>query len=860
MGPDNNMGTITHLPVSVNKLATVLFLIFGSVLVEDLFVFAETPTTTITYTTGAGDLGTRTITQDHTILIVGGTRSDQGSGTNLFHSFKQFNVGGGDTAKFLNTTPSLHTDAILSRVTGGSLSSIYGTIDTSSYPGTNFFLMNPAGIVFGPSAILNVSGSVAFTTADYLRLANANGSNAGIFHANTTATNLLTSASVAAFGFLGENPVAIEAQGTTLAMQPGQSISLVGGNITVQSGMLIDKADPSAPGNQVYIGSIASPGELLAGTLAPAENIIRQFPGTLGTVHISHESKIDTSNQNGGTIRIRGGHLVVDNSKIFAGSGGISFDTTSISLKNSALIGTYTTATANAGDITLRAARDIKMDSHARVESQTFVASRDAGNITFRTSQGNVTLSNDATITSQAFTGGRNAGSIEIEAQNGDIRLETSSLIFPSTDREAKGIGGVRITANNLELSQASRIDSDNKTTQVASPIDILVRGRLRLTGGSEIESTTTLGKARAADMIIKASEIQILEGSKLSANAEAASTGAGGGISIQGLVGSSDSVTVDGPGSGIFTGTKGIGPGGAIDLVTRSLSLQNGGTISAETTGTSASAIGGSINITATDQVTLTDGASITARSTGPADAGTISINAGQQLDLMGKSSITTEAKQASGGNINLQATDRIRLVDSTLSASVSDGPGGGGNISIDPKLVLFQNSTVLAQADQGTGGRIAIRADSFVSDANTVVNADAGRGVNGTVTIQSPTSNLSGTVGQLVSKTSPPQVLLQNRCVALAGGEQSTFLLAGRDTLPTEPGGWLNSPISMEHWTGKDTEHASGLMARKTESKRLPSIATHKNDPTILSLRRLTPPGFLVRAFATGSTGCPS
>jgi hypothetical protein len=189
-----------------------------------------------------------------------------------------------------------------------------------------------------------------------------------------------------------------------------------------------------------------------------------------------------------------------------------------------------------------------------------------------------------------------------------------------------------------------------------------------------------------------------------------------------------------------------------------------------------------------------------------------------------------------------------------------VRGGTGSGGNITIDPKVVILQNSEVLAQAVRGNGGDISITTPVFVADQSSRVDASTPFGLNGKVTIQSPTSNLSGTVGQLVSKTSPPQVLLQNRCVALAGGEQSTFILSGRDTVPSEPGGWLRSPMSMEPWTGDDTRHASGLMVRKTEAKRLPSIDAHKNDPTILSLRRLTPPGFLVRAFATGSTGCPS
>ncbi len=85
--------------------------------------------------------------------------------------------------------------------------------------------MNPNGIIFGPTASVNVGGMATFTTASYLRLTDTE-----IFHVSPGATSVLTSASVAAFGFLGSNPAAIAVQGSTLEMQPGQSISLVGGN------------------------------------------------------------------------------------------------------------------------------------------------------------------------------------------------------------------------------------------------------------------------------------------------------------------------------------------------------------------------------------------------------------------------------------------------------------------------------------------------------------------------------------------------------------------------------------------------------------------------------------------------------
>ena len=227
----------------------------------------------------------------------------------------------------------------------------------------------------------------------------------------------------------------------------------------------------------------------------------------------------------------------------------------------------------------------------------------------------------------------------------------------------------------------------------------------------------------------------------------------------------------------------------------------------------------------------------------------------------MLDGSSITTQAAKASGGNIDIRAIDRIRFVNSSISTSVLGENGSGGNIFIDPKVVILEGSNVTAESVGGTGGNITFVTPLFLQDSASQVSAKSQRGVSGTVNIQSPTANLSGAVGQLVSKASPPQVLLQNRCIALAGGEQSTFILSGRDTLPIEPGGWLRSPVSMEHWTGEDTEHASGLMVRRNRPKGLPRMIRTMDKTQVLSLRGLTPPGFLVQAFAGDSlTGCRS
>ncbi len=162
--------------------------------------------------------------------ITGGTRP--GAGPNLFHSFGQFGVPTSNIANFLNDS-GLATSNILGRVTGGSPSNIFGTIQTSGFGSANLFLMNPAGILFGPNATLNIGGMATFTTADSLKLADGT-----VFHAapNAAADALLSVAPVASFGFLGPRSGPITVDHSTLQVPEGKGLALVGGAIRIEGG------------------------------------------------------------------------------------------------------------------------------------------------------------------------------------------------------------------------------------------------------------------------------------------------------------------------------------------------------------------------------------------------------------------------------------------------------------------------------------------------------------------------------------------------------------------------------------------------------------------------------------------------
>jgi len=75
----------------------------------------------------------------------------------------------------------------------------------------------------------------------------------------------------------------------------------------------------------------------------------------------------------------------------------------------------------------------------------------------------------------------------------------------------------------------------------------------------------------------------------------------------------------------------------------------------------------------------------------------------------------------------------------------------------------------------------------------------------------------------------------------------------VAGRDSLPTEPGSWLASPLALG---------PAGFSADSvTEGGEQARVIDLAQETTVLSLRQIAPAGFLTQAFAVDeSTGCQS
>lgn len=194
--------------------------------------------------------------------IGGGTLSTDGQ--NLFHSFSQFGLTQGQIANFL-ANPQLQN--ILGRISGNSPSFIDGRLQISG-GSPNLFLLNPAGIVFGANASLNVSAAFTATTATAIGFGcGAGGSCTGWFNATGPIAASPLTGTPNGFAFATSQPGAIVNAGN-LAVTAGRSLTLLGGTV-VNTGQL------TAPDGQVILAGV--PGETFVRLSQPGNVLSLEF-------------------------------------------------------------------------------------------------------------------------------------------------------------------------------------------------------------------------------------------------------------------------------------------------------------------------------------------------------------------------------------------------------------------------------------------------------------------------------------------------------------------------------------------------------------------------------------------------------
>lgn len=609
--------------------------------------------------------------------ITGGTRP--GNGPNLFQSFGDFSVGANNIANFLNNT-GLPTANILSRVTGGNPSNIFGTLQTTGFGSANLFLINPAGVIFGPTASLNVGGSVTVSTANYVKLADGATFNA----VRGPQDALLSSAPIAAFGFLGTTLPGGQAgmitvqPSATLTVQLGQTLSLIGrdnaSGTGQTAGVAITGGTLNAEAGRINLVSVGGPvnpqagGQINAGDLSPSAT--SGFT-TMGKVIVAGGSTVSastlgvSSDLQGGTISIRGGELIVSNSSLTADG-----------------MLTPPWNLAPGGRIEVHADK-------VTLDQATISASSGRG------SAGQIIFSDLTTLTSTKSTLAADVRSF----LTNDATTRGGSLTIGSSETKS-------LTLTDTTLSASTNASASGPS--VGNAGDITVTGReLNITGGS-LSSIAGTQSARAGGVItLNGNLIALTDTSLSSYNNSAGSPLASGdgAIILQGLRSTETTPTT-----------------------ARSLVIDNSSIIAGQGVGSS---FGGSIFIRAND--VMLNNAIL--RSNGFRQGGTVNLAEVGTLRIM-QSTLST-VSSGGGGTIVLgsPATKSIILQNSTLAARGISGDGGTINITAS-KQFQSVGSTLDASSSLANGGAISIQAGRLsVTDGSTVTTQGAGSGQEGTI-----------------------------------------------------------------------------------------------------------------------------
>jgi filamentous hemagglutinin family protein len=749
-----------------------------------------------------GTLGTRgrLTGPDYDIL----SRFGRIVGSNLFHSFLNFDIGTGETANFSGPASIAN---IIARVTGGDASAIDGLL-RSDISGANLYLINPNGIVFGQNASLDISGSFYASTADYLRLGSS-----GRFDVANPAASVLTSDPPSAFGFLSATPAGIDIRNARLAVEPGKSLNFIAGSLTISG----DGVAPTLATQGGNINLIAGgSGEVLFGAGRPVNNL-----GTDGDITISGDwtgdaPLIDASNPTGagGRIYISGGRFLLANAGIVSVSNGaqqgggiviegsdvaldsgwlttstagggnagnILIDADAIRIGGDSQVGSWAAdpATGNAGNVTLHADGDILIDGASWIFNSTYgdgnagnilidgnsvhlgenctvssnsadawsdaLADGDAGDITIRAT-GQVLIDGDAWVMSQAYDEG-DAGNITIKA--GTFSLLGYSYLSSYTNYHGNA-GNVLITADTIHIGDQAYIESGALddvwgygVTGNAGNITLLGRDRVDIDGSAYLRSDTQ-GSGNAGNILIDAGTVHIGGASYVSSEATFWSSGRAGDITLN----ADNAVLIDGD-ARISSETSGDGDSGNIAITAGSIHIGDYSKVSSSAF-LSNSGNAGNITLRAHDEILIDGGAGVSSEALLGGNAGDLLIEAGS-IHIGGDSLVSSSALiAANAGDITLRATDQVLIDGSAWVQSESYGAINAGNILIEGASIHIGGDSWVSSSTYGDGnaGNITLIADNGVLiDGNAWVFSETnGEGAAGNISANADSIHIGG------------------------------------------------------------------------------------------------------------------
>jgi filamentous hemagglutinin family protein len=653
-------------------------------------------------------------------------------GPNLFHSFGRLDVGAGESLTF--TGPSSVRN-VAARVTGGTPSTIAGTLRVG-IAGANLLLVNPAGVAFRAGAQVDVGGSVVVTTADFVGLADG-----GRFDAARPGESVLTAAAPSAFGFVAPDPGPVELDGAGIGVQPGRVLSVVGGDVRLRAGTLF------AGGGGVNVVATRGPARVTLDPESVAAPVDLAGAAGRGDVSLLDGSQVNVDSAAGNRVVIRGGNLTVDGSSVSAQTfgatdgGGIDVRLSGDMTLRGGTVDTSSQGAGLGGDIDIRA-HGVTVDGRSVASPATSVRSEPGGPGVRGGSVRITTTPGDATGFVRVLDAGQVSTTSFGAAAGGDIRVESPTVVLDGT-RAARVEQAVTGLVARTVAAPGGGPGGD---------VEVVATGPVEVIGGAVI-SADTFGSGDGGDVTVRAGRLLI-----------------DGRVSALGPFAP--------PARPPFTGVAAGSFGGE---------FVDGEPVAGRTFGAA-----GKLDVEVAGDVILRDGASL-ASAAFLADADDVTVRAGGDIALAGRSRITAESG-GEGGNIRIEAGGRFRSDDSVvITQAVDPLAGAAGDIDFNPAAAVLNRSVLRADAVAENAGNIRTATDAFVTSPDTVLSAQSQNAAAGAV--DRPEVDIAAGLVRLPGSLFDDAARLEALCGMRLGLESSSFIQTGRGGAPAAPGGWAAS-----------------------------------------------------------------
>ena len=607
--------------------------------------------------------------ENSAIQIDGGAKR----GTNLFHSFQEFNVRNGQSVNFANPEG---IENILSRVTGNTRSEILGTLGVLG--SADLFIINPNGIIFGSNAALNVNGSFLASTADSLVF-----NNGFQFSATNPVTPPLLTINVPIGLQFEESAKSIVNRSNLLdnigfarglQVQPGNTLALVGGDVTLEGGFI------TAPNGRIEIGSVAGSSFV--------EILPTEIGWTLGYQQVKKYSDIELIKNpvNDSSSLIN----AFDNFNDFDGQNGeINLQGRNITLADMANIFVD-------GVITVNASEAFTLGEFSGIFSNS-VSAQNAGDVIINVD--NLSLQEGAFI-STSVTGIENEDGTRITASGdgGNISVNAESVEI---------IDGSSLSSNTFGFGNAGniRIDTENLTIQNAASISA------RSEGINSMRQPIETGRGGNIE-IVDAESIELVNNSSISSRGLGGEAG-NSNIETDNLIVRDD--------SRIAVNAIDSGAAGNLSIEAQNIELDNGSLTAETQTGNE-----GNISLDNADTLLLRNNSEITTNATGLATGGNIAISS-DGIALLDNSDITANAERGQGGNIQITTQGILREpntnisvdselgIDGTVTFNTPDVDPVSGieelpDVPVDTEAILAQDFCMLENEQIASGSSFII------------------------------------------------------------------------------------------------------------------------------------------------------